>query len=118
MKVWLPHLGMNTAKGKSESPLFHLSGKMSEIITEDITAKLEDLDFEKDPYNIVGELIASLQRFDLITERSTLNVLKSKLEIWLQMKLVSVREVVVRSYAFETWQPVSEVGIFDWLITF
>ena len=56
---------------------------MAQIIEEDLNVKLEDLDFDKDPYQIVGDLIEALQKFDKLTGRKTLNVIKPKLELWL-----------------------------------
>jgi hypothetical protein len=37
---------------------------MADVVVEDLTHKLEDLDFDKDPHNIVGELVESLHKFD------------------------------------------------------
>lgn len=79
------------------------------MIEEDLTSKLEDLDFDKDPFGIVGDLIEALQKFDSVSKRHTLNVIKPKLEQWIQLKLVTIRELVSRAIAFETWTPISEV---------
>jgi hypothetical protein len=38
------------APKKTENALFHYSQKMAQIIEEDLGYKLEDLDFDKDPY--------------------------------------------------------------------
>lgn len=53
------------------------------MIEEDIGQKLEELDFDKDPHAIVGSVIEALQKFDTISHRKTLNVIKPKLEAWL-----------------------------------
>ncbi len=81
------------------------------MIEEDLGLKLEDLDFDKDPHSIGGSVIEALQKFDKISRRKTLNVIKPKLEAWLQLKLVSVRELVSRSIQFETWLPVGDVRL-------
>ena len=71
--------------------------------------KLEELDFDKDHYSIVGNVLQYLQEYDKISRRKTLNVLRPKLEAWLQSKLVNIREVAARCILFETWTPVTEV---------
>lgn len=43
-----------------------------------------------------------------MANRQCLNVIKPKLEAWLQTKLVTIREVVSRAIQFETWTPISE----------
>lgn len=54
---------------------------MSDLITTDLTSKLaDDLDFDKDPHQIVPNLIQNLSKFDKITQHKTLNVLRPKLE--------------------------------------
>ena len=63
--------------------MYHYSAKMAVMIEEDLQCKLEDLDFDKDPHQIVGDLVDSLQKFDQVSNRSTLNVVKPKLEQWL-----------------------------------
>jgi hypothetical protein len=37
--------------------MYHYSAKMATMIEEDLQNKLEDLDFDKDPYQIVGDLV-------------------------------------------------------------
>lgn len=82
---------------------------MAKIIENELTNKGEEqLDFEKDPQHIVGDLICALQGFDSVANRQCLNVIKPKLEAWLQTKLVTIREVVSRAIQFETWTPISE----------
>lgn len=45
-KVWDGHLG-----GKGEtSGMHYYSSKMASIIEDDLTAKIDDLDFDKDPF--------------------------------------------------------------------
>jgi hypothetical protein len=84
---------------------------MARMIENELTNKGEDqLDFEKDPQHIVGDLICALQGFDSVANRQCLNVIKPKLEAWLQTKLVTIREVVSRAIQFETWRPISEVN--------
>jgi hypothetical protein len=56
---------------------------MSDVLESDLSTKLDDLDFDKDPFNIVGRLIERLQKFDSLTDRKTVHVLKPKLETWL-----------------------------------
>jgi hypothetical protein len=51
----------------------------------------------------------ALQQFDKVSRRKTLNVMKPKLEAWLQLKIVNIRELVSRSISFENWLPVSDV---------
>lgn len=82
---------------------------MSDILEQDIQSKLDELDFDKDPFNIVGKLIEQLQKFDSLTDRKTVHVLKPKLEAWLNTKFTSIREVAQRNIKFETWQPVADV---------
>jgi hypothetical protein len=53
---------------------------MSDIIEEDLGLKLEEIEFDKDPYHIIGELMEALQKFDTITGRKTLHVIRPKLE--------------------------------------
>lgn len=86
---------------------------MASIITGDLSQKLDDLDLDKDPFHIAGELVLALQSFDEISGRDTLSVIKPKLEQWLASKLVSIREVVARGLSFETWTPISEVNSFQ-----
>lgn len=50
-----------------------------------------------------------MQKFDKVSRKKTLNVIRPKLEQWLQVKLVNIREVVSRAITFENWQPISEV---------
>jgi hypothetical protein len=96
----------------AEFSMFHYSAGMAKMIENELTNKGEEqLDFEKDPQHIVGELISALQGFDAVANRQCLNVIKPKLEIWLQTKLVTIREVVSRAIQFETWTPISEVNI-------
>ena len=57
----------------------------------------------------MGELVEALQRFDQVSNRATLNVVKPKLEQWLQVKLVNIREIISRAITFETWTPINEV---------
>ena len=84
---------------------------MSQMLESDLLGKLDDLDFDKDPFRIAGELVEALQKFDEISKRQTLNVIKPKLEQWLSSKLVSIRELVARGISFETWTPISEVSL-------
>ncbi len=107
-KVWDPHFVKGDKTGLTG--LYHFSEKMSQIIENDLSQKLEDLDFDKDPYQITGELVAALLKFDEISKRNTLNVIKPKLEQWLSIKLVSIRELVARGILFETWTPISDVS--------
>lgn len=37
-------------KGTIENSLYYYSQKMSQLIETDLASKLEDLDFDKDPY--------------------------------------------------------------------
>jgi hypothetical protein len=91
--------------------MYHYSAGMAKMIENELTNKGEDqLDFEKDPQHIVGELICALQGFDSVANRQCLNVIKPKLEVWLQTKLVTIREVVSRAIQFETWTPISDVN--------
>jgi hypothetical protein len=89
--------------------MYHYSAKMAVMIEEDLQSKLEDLDFDKDPHQIVGDLVDSLQKFDQVSNRSTLNVVKPKLEQWLQVKLLTLREMIGRAITFETWTPLSDI---------
>jgi hypothetical protein len=74
-KVWDAHVG-----GEDQGSMYHYSSSMAKIIEDDIKSKLEELDFDKDPHQIVGELIEALQKFDKVSNRATLNVIKPKLE--------------------------------------
>ena len=56
---------------------------MNDIIEEDLKSKLDEIDFDKDPYQIMGELIELLQKFDNLTQRKTINIIKPKLEQWI-----------------------------------
>ena len=49
--------------------MYYYSSKMAKIIEEDLQHKLtgEDLDFDKDPQQVVGDLIYELQEFDKIS---------------------------------------------------
>lgn len=67
------------------------------------------MDFDKDPYHIVGDLVDALQKFDQVSNRTTLNVVKPKLESWLSTKLLSLRDMIGRAIAFETWTPLSDL---------
>jgi hypothetical protein len=89
--------------------MYHYSAKMAVMIEDDLQSKLEDLDFDKDPHQIVGDLVDSLQKFDQVSNRSTLNVVKPKLEQWLQVKLLTLREMIGRAITFETWTPLSDI---------
>ena len=112
-KVWDPHFQSNSLE-KSDEPLsglYHFSESMSQMLESDLLGKLDDLDFDKDPFRIAGELVEALQKFDEISKRQTLNVIKPKLEQWLSSKLVSIRELVARGISFETWTPISEVSL-------
>jgi hypothetical protein len=42
---------------------------MAKIIELDISGKLEELDFDKDPFQIVGDLVEALQKFDIVSKR-------------------------------------------------
>jgi hypothetical protein len=53
---------------------------MYNIIEDNLNKKIDDLDFEKDPYNIVEDIIANLRIFDKLTSRSALVLLGPKLE--------------------------------------
>lgn len=60
---------------------------MAEIIEADLAAKIEDLDFEKDPYEVVEELISLLAKFDSYSGKSVLTILGPKLESWILTKI-------------------------------
>lgn len=60
---------------------------MSEIIEIDLGGKLEDMDFEKDPYDVVEEMISLLAKFDSYSGKSVLTILGPKLESWILTKL-------------------------------
>ncbi|CDW85886.1 UNKNOWN [Stylonychia lemnae] len=112
-KVWDSHLqflndGDHSNKNGQESAIYFFGQKMAQIIEEDLGLKLEDLDFDKDPHQMVGQIVSSLQNFDLVSKRKTLNVIRPKLESWLQNKLVSIRELVAKTMSFENWLPASE----------
>eukprot|EP00347_Sterkiella_histriomuscorum_P023264 403335317 len=91
-----------------ENAIFYFGQKMSQIIEEDLALKLEDMDFDKDPHQVVGKIIQSLQNFDSVSRRKTLNVIRPKLESWLQLKLVNIRELVSKTIQFENWSPSTE----------
>lgn len=111
-QVWDKHMvGPENLAAQEASFVFHFSKKMASLLAEDLKTKLEDLDFDKDPYQTVGSLIEALQEFDSISKRNTLSILRPKLEAWLQLKLGNIREVVGRALIFENWQPISEVSI-------
>ena len=74
-KVWDSHVGSEDQGG-----MFHYSSKMAQLIETDLSSKLDDLDFDKDPHHIVGDLIEALEKFDTVSNRNTLNVVKPKLE--------------------------------------
>jgi hypothetical protein len=103
-KVWDAHVGAEEHGG-----MYHYSSRMGDMIEEDLQSKLDDLDFDKDPYQIVGDLVDALQKFDQVSNRATLNVVKPKLEQWIQVKLVSLREMIGRAITFETWTPIGEL---------
>ena len=44
-------------KVRKENPMSTYATKMATIIENEINSKLDDLDFDKDPYQIVGILI-------------------------------------------------------------
>jgi hypothetical protein len=59
----------------------YFSSMMAKIIEEDLkNNKIDDLDFEKDPHQIVSDLIFALSDFDKIANRQCLNSIKPKLE--------------------------------------
>lgn len=109
--IWAQHLRATGPGAKPENPLYYLAYRMSDIIEASLSSKLEDLDFDKDPFDIVCKLIERLQKFDSLSDRKIVHIVKPKLEGWLQTKLASIKEVAARSIKFETWQPVSEVTI-------
>ena len=92
--------------------LYYYSQPMAALIETELSHKLagDELDLDKDPHSMVGDLIHALQHFDAISGHKTLEVLRPKLEQWLAVKLVNVREVVARAIAFENWQPANEVS--------
>jgi hypothetical protein len=50
--------------------MYHFSAGMAKIIENELTNKGEEqLDFEKDPQHIVGDLICALQGFDSVANR-------------------------------------------------
>lgn len=53
--MWDTHVGAEENGG-----MYHYSGKMATMIEEDLMNKLEDLDFDKDPHQIVGDLVDQL----------------------------------------------------------
>lgn len=53
---------------------------MNDLIEEDLTSKLDELDFDRDPYGALGDLIDLLSKFDSLTQRKTINIIKPKLE--------------------------------------
>jgi hypothetical protein len=42
---------------------------MAEFVEEEITSKLENLDFEKDPFEVCGKLIEEVQKLDSLSGR-------------------------------------------------
>lgn len=86
--MWDAHLVVSDAKSPKkqhslESAIFHFSQRMAQILEEDLGEKIDDLDFDKDPHQVVGAVIKSLQEFDKVSRRKTLNIIKPKLESWL-----------------------------------
>jgi hypothetical protein len=62
-KVWDQHVGEDTS-------MYNYSAAMAKMIENELSAKPdEQLDFEKDPQHIVGELISALQSFDNVANR-------------------------------------------------
>ena len=50
--------------------MYHYSAGMAKMLENELTNKGEDqLDFEKDPQHIVGDLICALQCFDSVANR-------------------------------------------------
>lgn len=59
-KVWDSLLSSSPTDSSNGGGLYFYSGKMAKMIENDIQAKLDDLDFDKDPFKIVGDLIEAV----------------------------------------------------------
>jgi hypothetical protein len=56
---------------------------MVTIIKDELKIHLDKIDFDKDEYKIIVDLLASLKNFDQMTSADTLHTVRPKLELWI-----------------------------------